>query len=384
MRLRILLILCFVALAYAGGKKQGVLFTVRNPLPVQRTMETVSVNLTGFYQFHPEWKDETLTIFKAETEFVSQMIDNDQDGTPDELIFQASFGPNETRQFEIYRTPAASVKTETKVDVRYVLPREDVAWENDRIAFRIYGSVLAGNVDNGTDVWTKRVRYPIVHKWYEGEEQVPKIVYHEDHGEGADFFSVGRSLGAGSAGIVWQGKLIQPGLFSQHRVITNGPLRMAVEVLYPNFRIDTVRTTLVKRITLDAGSQLNRIEETYISNSNGPTLMRAAGLVNRAGTVVHYNEQYRTLSLWGAVNQDTVNGSLGTGIVIPPGAPTAFSKDSIQFYITSAIPKGKQSVYYAGAAWTRMGDITSQEQWDAYLADAAKRLEQPLIITFKR
>jgi pectinesterase len=381
----ILLILLIVLGLSAAEKKKGVLFTVTNPLPVARTMETISIDLKGFTFCHPEWKNEALTVFIAKTELITQSVDNDQDGVDDELIFQASFTPNETRQFELYRKPASPSAAEQKVDVRYVLPREDVGWENDRIAFRVYGSVLAGNVDNGTDVWTKRVRYPIVAKWYkESEGRLPgKDTYHQDRGEGADFFSVGKTLGAGSAGILWNGILVQPGLFSHHRIIANGPLRLIVELIYANMRIDTARYTVIKRITLDAGDQLNRIEETYISNANHPRLTLAAGLVKRSATAIHKDAERRYIALWGQTNADSVNGALGTAVLFPAGGTVSFSEDSLQYLLSTEIVKGKKTIYYSGAAWSRMGDITTSEEWQKYLDSYALRMMHPLTVTIK-
>jgi pectinesterase len=381
----ILLVLNAAALS-ATEKKAGVLFMVTNPSPVSRTMEVVSVDLNAFFLLHPEWKNETMGVYKAKTEFVSQSIDNDQDGVDDELIFQASFKPNETRQFELYRKSATPITSDRVVDVQYVLPREDVAWENDRIAFRVYGSVLAGNVDNGIDVWTKRVRYPIVAKWYKESAGSPpgKDTYHQDRGEGADFFSVGKTLGAGSAAILRNGKLIQPGLFSHHRIITNGPIRLSVELIYTGLRIDTARYTVVKRITLDAGEQLNRIDEDYLSNADRSPLTLAAGLVKRANTTIAKNEGSRFLALWGATNADSLNGDLGTAVLFPPGTNAGFSEDSLQYFMTREIMQGKRVTYYSGAAWSRMGDITTREEWESYLNSVAVRLANPLTLTFKR
>ncbi|NUN70431.1 MAG: DUF4861 family protein [Bacteroidetes bacterium] len=381
-----LLLLLFAAGMSAAEKKAGILFTVTNPAPISRTMETVSVDLQGVFLAYPEWKNDAMAVFQAKTEIVSQSIDNDQDGIDDELIFQASFKPNETRQFELYRRPASSVPPSRQVDVQYVLPRQDLAWENDRIAFRVYGSVLAGNVDNGTDVWTKRVRYPIVAKWYkESEGSLPgKDTYHQDRGEGADFFSVGRSLGAGSAGILWNGRLIQPGLFSHHRIITNGPIRLTAELIYTGLRIDTAGYTVVKRITLDAGEQLNRIEEEYLSNFDRSPLKLVAGLVKRANTVITRNEASRFLALWGSTNADSVNGSLGTAVLFPAGTAIGFFDDTLHYFMSREITQGRKIMYYSGAAWSRMGDITTKDAWEQYLTMTAVRLANPLKIAFKR
>src|SRR5438046_7481420 len=71
--------------------------------------------------------------------------------------------------------------TTPRAYVRYVPERvDDIAWENDRTAFRIYGPELetaAPPLTAGIDAWGKRVRYPIINRWYGGKES-----YHIDRG----------------------------------------------------------------------------------------------------------------------------------------------------------------------------------------------------------
>ncbi len=363
------------------AQKNDVLISVSNPIALSRYSETVSIDLRGLFQHHPALKGKELSILEKKKVLVSQLIDNDQDGIEDELIFQSAFAPNETKNFVIL--PAEKKQQFTSVtDCRYVLPRADLAWENDRIAFRIYGSVLAGNVDNGTDVWTKRVRYPIVKKWYDGEGQTPKIVYHEDHGEGADFFSVGRSLGAGSAGLVWNGKLLQPGLFNNFRIITTGPIRTSFEVYYTSMMLDSFPTLVSKRVSLDAGEQLNMVTERYITAVKTDSLTLRTGLVKRKSVTSTRSGGGRILSLWGPVNSETVNGELGTAVILPRNNITV-SEDTVHCFITAPFATLQQITYYSGAAWSRMGDITGEQQWTGYLEGFLSRIRKPLIVTFQ-
>ena len=45
--------------------------------------------------------------------------------------------------------------------------KDDLAWENDKVAFRVYGPALrSGPEDSGIDVWCKRVARPVIDKWY--------------------------------------------------------------------------------------------------------------------------------------------------------------------------------------------------------------------------
>ena len=84
----------------------------------------------------------------------------------------------------------------TKTFGRYVPERkEDFAWENDKIAFRMYGKELEKTPKEmglGVDVWVKRTERMIINERYKRGE------YHIDHGDGMDYYHVGFSLGAGN------------------------------------------------------------------------------------------------------------------------------------------------------------------------------------------
>lgn len=357
---------------------QTITIEVKNPIAIQRDQETISLPLML------EFQQKNLAVFEGKKEIVSQLIDENSDGKNDEIIFQSSFKPKETKTFSIVVTEKPS-SFPSVVDGRFVLPREDFAWENDRVAFRVYGSPIAGNVLNGIDAWTKRVRYPIVKKWYDGEEQTPKIVYHEDHGEGADFFSVGKSLGCGSAGVLRNGKLIQAGLFSYYRVVANGPIRVLFELYYPDWKIDSANYLEIKKVTLDAGQQLNRIETRFISElPTDASLTIAAGIVKRKNVVSQKSAENRWTALWGLTNDDAVNEYLGTAVVFPRVTYNVVIEDSVHCLLSGTANANIPFTYYSGFAWTRAGDIKSKLEWIEYLQNFQTKIDNPLQIKIKK
>ncbi len=362
---------------------QTVIVEVKNSIAVFREHETVTLSLSAIQVLLPEAANKNIIVREGKIEIVSQLIDENSDGKNDELIFQSSFKPNEVKKFSVTLSDK-KLSYASVVDGRFVLPREDFAWENDRAAFRAYGSPIAGNVLNGIDAWTKRVRYPIVKKWYEGEEQTPKIVYHEDHGEGADFFSVGKSLGCGSAGILRNGKLIQAGLFSYYRIIANGPIRISFELYYPDWKIDSANYLEIKRITLDAGRQLNKIETQFISEiPSASPLTIAGGIVKRKNVTAQKSSEHRWVSLWGATNDSAVNENLGTAVVFANRKNNSIIEDSTHCLINNTLQTNEQFTYYSGFAWTRMGDIKNEQQWIEYLTSFQKRIDNPLQVTIQ-
>src|SRR5690606_16672426 len=108
------------------------------------------------------------------------------------LLVQVSLKPNETRNLMLVKGKPAPVAPTTyarNVQERY----DDFAWENDKVAFRMYGKALESRKDNafGTDVWAKRPGKLVINEWYKTGD------YHKDHGDGLDYYSVGFTLGAG-------------------------------------------------------------------------------------------------------------------------------------------------------------------------------------------
>ncbi len=372
-------ILFFFILSIAGCTQSSKLFvTVNNPAEIERQNETVVLNWDALKE-KAHWLDSSKVVVfdsKNQKELLTQKLAGD-------LLFQSDFKANETITFTLSNTSSQKVIIDPVVDAKFVVPREDVAWENDRIAFRVYGSQLAGDVLNGIDVWVKRVRYPIIDKWYRGNalEGKQKISYHVDHGEGADFFTVGRSLGAGGCAIWKDNKIHQTSLFTKHKIIATGPIRTKFIVSYEKDTINGQPFTEEKIYTLDAGQNLNRIDVSYSDINEDREVTIAAGLVKRKNTERFADEKLGWLSLWGLTNEDSTNGFTGTGIIVPRASFQEMNEDKDHFLIIGTSSNKKRFTYYAGACWSRSGDFDSSDDWNAYLQNFAVRLESPLQIT---
>lgn len=119
---------------------------------------------------------------------------------------------------------------------RFVPERlDDFAWENDRIAFRMYGPAMweipKKRCGSGIDVWVKKVRYPVIDKWYARKN------YHKDEGEGADYYSVGKTLGCGGLGFWVDGKLQINKHFESYKVIQGAGDRVEFELAYAPIKV---------------------------------------------------------------------------------------------------------------------------------------------------
>lgn len=382
-RLSILVILIFSCTLFC---QPVIKVDVTNPISIERNSETIEIDFAKIKKLSPEIDSAGLVVFslKENIQIAHQLIDIDQDGTLDQLIFQSDFLPKESKSFIVKKDNSGEKEFTKKVATKFVKGREDFAWENDRIAFRIYGPALAAEVGSGIDIWTKRVNYLIVEKWYAGEEKTPaeKISYHEDHGEGADFFAVGKSLGCGGSAIWKNGELYQSGVFKSYKKIAEGPLRAVFEVIY-DYQVDGNEINEVKRITLDAGKNLNKIDITYNAKEKNNKMEFAAGLVKREGTTKYYNAKNTWVSLWGQTTKNPEDEFLGMGIVFPKSIFKSFAENENHFLMIGQSKSNSSFTYYSGAGWTRSGDFKNVEDWNNYLTRFSKVISNPLKIKIK-
>lgn len=363
----------------AAGQTKDVVIQVTNPASFARPNETIEVKWpdlpAGLRVLETNW----IGVYDGKIRLRHQALDIDGDGSPDLLLFQSGFRARQVKRFVVRKADSLS-HWDSVTDAKFVPPRNDVAWENDRIAFRIYGGPLAGDVRSGLDVWVKRVRYHILDKWYAGDslKGSSRISYHVDHGEGGDFFNVGKSLGAGGCALLERDSLREAGLFVKHRIVATGPVRAMFTVWYgPDSGLGTGWTEEMT-YSLDAGENINRIDVKFSNPVGGDSIDIAAGLVYRPKTVLTSNLKKGWMSLWGPMDDDSTHGSLGTGIMFPATAVKETLRIGENAVMVGKGAKGRAFTYFAGAGWTRSGDFASSANWKAYLERFARRILQPL------
>lgn len=356
-----------------------VVVKVKNPLNFERKNETVEINVSNIKGELSGIKANNLVVIEKESNkiLVSQLIDSDRNGKFDKLIFQDNFLPYQTREFIIKNGDGNKIKSSSKAFARFVPERkDDFAWENDRIAFRMYGPALqaTGEVSSGVDVWVKNVRRLVINKWYAGED------YHTDHGEGLDCYKVGPSRGCGGIA-VWDGKKIFTSKnFTKWKIIANGPVRTIFELSYAPWEANGVKVSETKRVSLDAGSNLNRFQSTFTSTKKDKELMIAIGVVKHQnrGLGNFYSSKLGIFGNW--EKNDGSSGFTGCGVIIQPNliADTIETNEHNLFIVKNK--PTQQLVYYAGAGWSKSGDFENKEKWFNYLKKFAERLTNPLEI----
>ena len=207
----------------------------------------------------------------------------------------------------------------------YKIRKDDIAWENDRCAYRVYGPALqkTGERSFGTDIWVKNTPDTVVYERYikdmngnmRGDKMDAKVralqkqekslesqarneknkakaaklenqlkalqaqrkslqaesretdilsSFHLDHGNGLDPYRVGATLGLGAPSLMVGKNQVLPYCYKDYRILDNGPLRFTVELTYNPSAVGDMKNVVEHRIiSLDKGSNFNKMTVWY-------------------------------------------------------------------------------------------------------------------------
>ncbi|MHA7610320.1 DUF4861 family protein [Elizabethkingia meningoseptica] len=356
----------FVGVLSFAQTKPLLKLQLTNTIPLERknqSVEIASASVTGL-------KNKTFIVKNQadQSEIPYQWL---SDG---KLLIQADFKPNEHKK--IIFTEGTPSKIDAKVYGRFVPERyDDFAWENDKIAFRMYGKSLE-KVPNqnawGMDAWSKRTNRLILDEWYKLNN------YHNDNGDGLDFFHVGSSLGAGDVLPFVGDKLTYLGNYQGYKIIDKGPLRFSFQLEYPEMKIDGYnKIAAVKKVSLDTGSQMNKVEVTYTFNGQS-TVPVFAGLVHWDGKGEKTIDDAKHIAAYWP--EDSKDGIVGTAMIFPGSKGKILNV--LKHLGEKFILKNNQPLtFYSGAAWSKAGVIQNNNEWKKYLEQFAYKSGNPVKVT---
>ena len=248
---------------------------------------------------------------------------------------------------------------------------DDLLWENDRIAHRIYGRALERAEppsSSGIDAWGKRVRWPFMDRQLRTGDQ------HADHGEGIDFYNVGTGRGIGGLGIWYDNKLWTSRNYVRPNILQSGPEVADFTVDYDPWPVDTLRSVSeTRRFTLTAGTNFTRMTSTIASSSEAELIV-GIGISKRPingsklGTIRKDSAKAR-MSWWGPAegDGDSGKGRMAAAVIVDPAVFVGFAEDADNYLVLVRVQPGRAFVYYSGAAWDRGGDFASEDAWNSYV-----------------
>ena len=381
-----LLTLCF--LCFNCKTQSGLIIKVKNTLDLNRSFETVEINISDITLTEGQSIDNIAVVdIQNNNLLVTQLVDSNQDGTPDVLLFQPKIQANKEKKYKVIQVDSVTKhKTINYCYSRFVPERtDDYAWENNKVAFRTYGptaqkmvenGIKGGTLSSGIDAWLKRVDYPIINKWYK-KFLKDKNAYHIDTGEGLDNFHVGVSRGVGGIAYKKDSTFYISKNFINYKTLTNGPLRTSFILDYNVWDADGRKIKESKKISLDFGNNLSKFE---ISIKGVDTISTGLTLHENDG-IVSFQKGETWLNYW----QPHADSELGTAIVtssvyfIGSEKYKTEVKDLSNAFTHLKVINGK-TIYYAGFTWQKSGQFKNQNEWQEYLKAFAKKIDNPLQI----
>lgn len=391
---------------------ERVTITVSNPLGHAR-MEMVEVDLQP-------------VLKKLSTSGKIIVTDADGKEIPSQItwdgkiIFQAGVGKKGKSVY--YVKEGTPQQYEVRAKGRLFTERQDeFGWENDRVAYRVYGH--GGAV--GYDLFNKSTSKLMLDYWYASEQNqemrsVSKqlhdrgyhdladqvynaFCYHIDHGKGMDCYTVGPTLGGGACALLCaDGSLFMPKCYKTFDILDQGPLRFTVRFTYPEQDFNGEKVTETRVISLDAGSHFNRVAVSYAG------LSQPAGMAS--GTVVHKSnpsayvlsqeggylgyEDLGDASVYNAKYKEELAGQMGKiyiGLLYPDKsiATTYQARENGiatgHILATTTYRPSATYTYYFGSGWDKNPETSfaTLTDWEAFLSLSAQEVRNPLKVSVK-
>lgn len=263
----------------------------------------------------------------------------------------------------------------------YKIRKDDLAWENDRCAYRLYGPALqaTGEKSYGIDVWVKNTPDTVVYNRYIVDYQGNVVgdslkrkgltakadsvnlatSFHLDHGNGLDGYGVGPTLGCGAPALIDNGHLVLPYCYRCCEILDNGPLRFTACLDYGK-NADGKELGEHRIVSLDRGSHFNKITVWY-DNISKPVTFCAGVTLNGNGKLV---EGERHLLYADPTDRPDVHGStIFVGAFFPDNdvviGKTPDGRNAVGMLKDYT---GQPVTYYAGAAWSSY-DVPDMDFW---------------------
>lgn len=320
----------------------------------------------------------------------------------------------------------------------YKIRKDDIAWENDRCAYRVYGPALqrTGERSFGTDVWVKNTPDTVVYERYvkdmngniKGDKIDAKVralqkqekaeknkakaaalakqikslqaesnevdiltSFHLDHGNGLDPYRVGATLGLGAPSLMVGKNQVLPYSYKDYRILDNGPLRFTVELTYNPSTVGDMKNVVEHRIiSLDKGSNFNKMTVWYDGLTHATDFATGFPIHEEDTESKTFAKDY--VSYADPTDNIEVNNSqVFVGVLFPEGIDNTYYQlfdkkhDGATGHalgLKCGLKNGEKYSYYFGAAWSKY-DVKSYAEWQIRIKEYLDALKTPLVVEVK-
>ena len=418
-------------LALAGSNysyAQQATVVVNNPTDAQR-QELVEVNISDVKAklagIAPK-KGEAYIVKNKRGQQIGSQITHDG-----KLLIDASIRPHGSAPYYISIGKPYPQKVWT-TGALYKMRKDDIAWENDRCAYRVYGPALqrTGERSFGTDIWAKNTPDTVVYERYvmdkqgnvdgdkvdekvKSEERKMKNLsgaaleaqkakikalkaesyeidvttsFHLDHGNGLDPYRVGATLGLGAPSLMIGNQQFLPYCYKTYKILDNGPLRFTVELTYNPSTIGDMQNVVEHRIiSLDKGSNFNKMTVWYEGLTH-PTDFATGFPIHEEDTETKTFAKDYVSYADPTDNIEVNNSQVFVGVLFPNGIDNTYYQlfdkkhDGATGHalgLKRGLKNAEKYSYYFGAAWSKY-DVRSYTEWQIRIKEFLEALKTPL------
>lgn len=424
-------------MALAGSSychAQQATIVVSNPTSTPRT-ELISLSMSEVKaklgNATPK-KGEAYIVKNKRGQQISSQITHD-----DLLLIDASVRPHGSATYYVSIGKPYQQKVYA-TGALYKIRKDDIAWENDRCAYRVYGPALqkTGERSFGTDIWVKNTPDTVVYERYvkdmngnikgdkmdakvralQKQEKVEKNTakaaalakqikslqaesretdiltsFHLDHGNGLDPYRVGATLGLGAPSLMVGKNQVLPYCYKDYRILDNGPLRFTVELTYNPSTVGDMKNVVEHRIiSLDKGSNFNKMTVWY-DGLTTPTDFATGFPIHEEDTETKTFAKDYVSYADPTDNIEVNNSQVYVGILFPEGIDHTYYQlfdkkhDGATGHalgLKRGLKNGEKYSYYFGAAWSKY-DVRSYAEWQIRIKDYLDALKNPLQVEIK-
>ena len=418
-------------LALAGSNysyAQQATVVVNNPTDAQR-QELVEVNISDVKAklagIAPK-KGEAYIVKNKRGQQIGSQITHDG-----KLLIDASIRPHGSATYYISIGKPYPQKVWT-TGALYKMRKDDIAWENDRCAYRVYGPALqrTGERSFGTDIWAKNTPDTVVYERYvmdkqgnvdgdkvdekvKSEERKMKNLsgaaleaqkakikalkaesyeidvttsFHLDHGNGLDPYRVGATLGLGAPSLMIGNQQFLPYCYKTYKILDNGPLRFTVELTYNPSPVGDQKNVVEHRIiSLDKGSNFNKMTVWYEGLTH-PTDFATGFPIHEEDTETKTFAKDYVSYADPTDNIEVNNSQVFVGVLFPNGIDNTYYQlfdkkhDGATGHalgLKRGLKNAEKYSYYFGAAWSKY-DVRSYTEWQIRIKEFLEALKTPL------
>ena len=414
--------ICMMLLAMVGTNyslAQQATVVVNNPTDAQR-QELVELNMADvkakLANATPK-KGEAYIVKNKRGQQIGSQITHDG-----KLLIDASVRPHGSATYYISIGKPYQQKY-WATGALYKIRKDDIAWENDRCAYRIYGPALqrSGERSFGTDIWVKNTpdtvvynRYKIDHdgnvlgdkidkkakaakteaqrKALQAQSREVDITtsFHLDHGNGLDPYRVGATVGLGAPSLMIGKEQVLPYCYKDYKILDNGPLRFSMELTYNPSTVGDMQNVVEHRIiSLDKGSNFNKMTVWYEGLTH-PTDFATGFPIHEEDTETKTLAKDYVSYADPTDNVEVNNSQVYVGVLFPFGIDNTYYQlfdkkhDGATGHalgLKRGLKNGERYSYYFGAAWSKY-DVRSYGEWQLRIKEYLEALKTPLRIEF--